>query len=363
MKLLKLLTPLFVGSLTMVNLVGCNDNKNPEPEPNVVEQFISNRTFSLMGMAENKIHAGEYGFCWGTAWIVDDSTPDNNNDYKYYLATNMHVSHGNDYFVQHHESYKEVEYKYADVSLTKRSDKILDSWKDYISFKSCVRQDETKFEFDSPEKETYYVPCIDMMVYSVDFGNPSGTIKTKLDNLNQYSKDKGYINKFVNPKDSQILKKRKHIGGYPYKENKSGSVFGGRWEFQTLESSELNVVDKEGVTWEEDIFKYPGHTIGQPKVNRDGDSLDAHWELIGEDPANSEEYYYDDISAQYKCKTAKEIDWMDAGSSGSMLVTEDCEVCGIYWGGYGGETDDEYYPYFSLFKADQDFISQWLRTK
>ncbi|MCQ3908472.1 MAG: hypothetical protein MJ200_02775 [Mycoplasmoidaceae bacterium] len=66
-----------------------------------------------------------------------------------------------------------------------------------------------------------------MMVYAVDFGSPQGTIKTKLDNLNQYSADHGCINHFVDPTSQEILNKDKFVAGYPYRENEEGTVFGG----------------------------------------------------------------------------------------------------------------------------------------
>ncbi|MCQ2747956.1 MAG: hypothetical protein MJ223_01650 [Mycoplasmoidaceae bacterium] len=57
--------------------------------------------------------------------------------------------------------------------------------------------------------------CIDMAICSVDFSNATGETKEKLIRLNDFRKQNGYINKFVNSDDSSIIKKNKYVGGYP----------------------------------------------------------------------------------------------------------------------------------------------------
>ena len=66
-----------------------------------------------------------------------------------------------------------------------------------------------------------------------------------------------------------------------------------------------------------------------------------------------------DVSPQYAATKNFGLDWMSSGASGSMLITEDYEVCGIYW---GGQIDHEDHPtwYKPRFSDIYDFLNPWL---
>ncbi|MBQ0045777.1 MAG: hypothetical protein KBS35_02710, partial [Mycoplasma sp.] len=69
------------------------------------------------------------------------------------------------------------------------------------------------------------------------------------------------------------------------------------------------------------------------------------------------------ISPQYVYNNVQTTSWMSGGASGSMMLTQDCEICGIYWGGSSDENNN-FTPFFSLFKtADYDFTQTWLNEE
>lgn len=350
MKLIKTLTSLVTISLVVASVpfVAVSCSKKPEePVPQTIQDFISDRTFSLMASPicqkisdpDKYIYGGEI---YGTAWIVEDSTPTNKNDYCYYIATNWHVTRGFDLLYNKSPvgyRYIDTFYFFADDSSTSRQDKIIDIY-DYTWFdeNNYIQPDDTEetevsdYLFsDSPSK----VAGIDFHVCNVNFIMASQTIKNKLNRVNNYRKEHGYINKFVNSDDENIIAKTKYIGGYPAKYSADGTTFGGRWETHSIDKS---------------LFSYS-------PVDTEDESHPIDDEHFLQD------FNYYDCSAQYKTDTDFGTDWMSGGASGSMLVTEDFEICGIYW---GGKVDDSqqptwFKPRVSLLKTSQyDFISRWL---
>lgn len=348
MKTIKWLTPVLTTSLVAasgsIGLISCSNNEVPSE----IEKFISDRTFSILGVAEIIDDPGYVSTVLGTCWVIDDATCSVANDYCYYVATNWHVTHGNDSLLNNPDEYQNFKYKYGDSSLTNRSDRIID-FRTYKDFKSCERQLDTSFTYSSPTPTTYFKPCIDLHVYKVDFGSPTGKIKTKLDGLNELKQSTGKINTFVNGDDTDIMLKNKYVAGYPAKE--SSKCYGGKWEARKLPFDSLIYCEKGSVSWSG--YGGPGHAIGTPDINQKG----VH--ISYPEGTESEPFYYYDISPQYECLDDKGTDWMTGGASGSMLLTEDLEICGIYWG--GSSTASSFYPFFSLFKTeDKDFISHWL---
>lgn len=327
MKLTKWLTSLATASLVVASIPFTFVSCGSDFVPNEMKQFISDRTFSLMAVAIYQTSKGqEYSLVFGTGWIISDMTPEDNNDYQYHVATNWHVTWGFEKLLLTEPA--RLWYMYADSSLASNNGVI--NYDNYVEF------GEDCFDYDMPNrnKKFLYNPDeydgIDLYVCDANFANASGSIKQKLDRLNETQREKGYINKFVPADDADILKKKKYLGGYPYKEEMG--LAGGKWETHALSANQLTYkrAYSEFHYIEEDYYQ---------------------------------DYPYMDVSPQYVCKQNKGINWMTGGASGSMLVTQDYEICGIYW---GGEVDraknpTKFWPRFSLFKYDSvDFIFEWL---
>lgn len=351
MKISKLITPILTASLVVTSaslvLASCNNEDGPVvPEPQ--KDYIHDRSFSLMASAicQSLTDKDKYIYgreIYGTGWIIDDTTPNITNDYCYNLATNWHVTRGFDTL----EGYAPAGYRYidtwyffADSSSTTRSDGIIDIY-DYIWFgeNNYVQCDSPVSNYLFSETSTDDYDGIDFHVCNVDFayalaeeGAPKA-IKTKLDKLNAFRKKNHYINKFVYSDDPEIRRKKKYIGGYPMKETPDKLVGGGRWEAHPIDSSLLSYCDR----WDDN----------------EGHYIDSDHFLT---------FKYYDWSAQYTTNKNFGTDWMSGGASGSILITEDFEVCGIYWGGTvdDGQHPTWFHPRFSLLKTHSyDFISQW----
>lgn len=339
MKLLKtIVVPLLPITSVPLVFASCGTKEVNGETP---KDFIYNRTFSLACQGEESV-------VFGTCWIINDATPETSGDYVYNVVTNWHVTHGFSSLGQ------DKTYWVADDSLTNRSDHIID-FDNYYQLQSYYEYPENNFKYTLEEEpsSTYYKPAIDICTCKINFGSsPVSSIKNKLDHLNQYKQEHGYITQFVNSDDSSVKSKKKYVGGYPMKEA-NGGIFGGRWEYRSILSQELKYHSK--------AYKYDevnkGHAIGTPDVDQLG-------HVIEYDPSvEPEQWYQYDISPQYMCKTTRPDNWMSGGASGSMLITEDCNVCGIYWGGWGIVGGDGFYPSFSLFKTNnKDFTLQWLRN-
>lgn len=314
-------------------LVGCSETEPKVPEE--IESFISDRTFSLMAFSivqETSTGDYYYRFCYGTCWIIDDATPSITNDYKYHVATNWHVING---FHDLATStvplgyvYYDTYYAYADKTSCSNPYQILDSYEDYTLLGGASHG----YYVEESDPHTFmYEPYtqnigIDLYEADINFASSEGkvekeAIKQKLDRLNAYRSEKHYINKFVCADDPTIQAKTKYTGGYPMKE-RGDDLFGGKWETHEV-NSRLHYVDL-----------HP-HNVGSSNVY--------------------------DYSPQYESNINKGSNWMSGGSSGSMLLTEDCEICGIYWGGWSLGTN--FYPSFSLFNTtSKNFLSKYIEN-
>lgn len=316
----------------------------PDPVvPENIKTYIQDRTFSLMAFPVvtdgSKYFYGGY-FCYGTGWIIDDATPSDYTDYKYYVATNWHVIDGFKTVSDHDFSpytYVTTYYAYGDLTSSSNPENIIDSIKDYTLIGS-----KGENYTEEPDRTTFmYTPTsenrgIDLYEATINFACskqgtvPSVTIKEKLDKLNQYRKTEGHITKFVKGDDPAIIAKTKYVGGYPYKEGydaEGEAVFGGKWEYHQI-VSDLQYIE---TPWHK-------HTVGETTSIKD-------------------------CSSQYESDLDMPLDWMDGGASGSMLITEDCEVCGIYWGGWETIGEEEFYPSFSIFNTSgKNFLDKYINT-
>ncbi|MCQ2747957.1 MAG: DUF31 family protein [Mycoplasmoidaceae bacterium] len=164
-----------------------------------------------------------------------------------------------------------------------------------------------------------------MSVCSIDFSRATWETKNKLIRLNNFRKENGYINKFVDSDDVSIIKKDKYVGGYPL------CGFVPTWQFHRISGHDLR--------FSNDVHYH--HSIG-PNSNK----------------LHNQYSNYIDTSFQYVFNKPTSQDWLGGGASGSMLITQDYEVCGILWG-CKRLKNGPCWPCFSLFKTSQyDFISK-----
>lgn len=350
------------------------------------QRYISDRTFSLMGISEfitkytcittpSKHIQDEEGYSinWGTTWILSDATPNNHTDFQYYVATNWHVKAGMDSLQTNHTDYAYDEdndkwqidsiYKsntyspfYGDITTQKKyygADGL--SWQkthkidsrvnnpDYIELKttSIVWEDISNFITNQTYDSGNKVKAVDFYVAKIDFNNLAygevlpTSIQTKLNNINKWNTIHDGINKLATY-NSDTINADKYVGGFPVddstKEERYDSSIS-RWENHQIKSNE--------------------YKVEQPNISS------AH---NVDDPQNK---YYD-WSKQYTCKDEyeKKPTWMDGGASGSMLITQDLELCGIYWGGMvnNPQTPTKFWPSFSVLNdtSYKDFITKYI---
>ena len=308
------------------------------------ERYISDRTFSLCGVGYYKINgtgtAQPYQSCNGTSWILKDATPNDSTDYQYYIGTNWHVKDGIDSLKQdfdyygYHFTYDHVNTCYGDKSTQTNhgSQGIGLKWdttnSDYTTFKSneCNWEDESNFVYGY---DSGYWLCADFYVAKVDFNDvkesmPS-TIKDKLDDINSWNSRFNCIN-YLADLNELTQGVSKYVGGFPVDQNTEDNL--AKWE--------THLVDPEYCKYDTDD-EYRGHFVDS-------------------------DYEYIDYTKQYVYDTNMGLHWMDGGASGSMLITKNLEVCGIYWGGHTNDEQDEFYPQFSILNDStyKDFISKYL---
>lgn len=351
-KLILLVPALFIPTTTI--LVGCScQGEGTPPEEKELEDYVYDRTFSL---ACSEYNLYDQAWVFGTGWIISDATPTIPTDYCYWIATNWHVTHGFETLSQ------PINYYFADTSLLNRYSFI--DYTSYIKFPNNCFQVETddhftykSSEWDKPTDPSlnfnYFKPGIDLHVCKVMF--PANILtpkmKAKLDRVNEYKRLHGYINKFVCGDDTNIINKDKYTAGYPVNMDMAAQGhFGGKWEHHVIPNYHLEIKPRNTQL----IPSVYGHEIGSP-------DHDQYGRIIPPTPEMSvEPFYYYDVSEQYVTKQAykKSDNWMDGGASGSILITKDFEICGIYWGGITWGQD--FLPCFSLFKTEnKDFISNY----
>lgn len=309
-----------VGVITPTTfLVSCGGDQPDPPVPTEgAEKYIYDRTFSVL-------ERGNIYGSWGTAWIIDDATPENTNDYTYYIATNWHVIHG-----MHSVMKSKRDTCYA------KGTNPLDPLSGYYAFKSFEEEETSNFSF-APSRIYSFESVIDFYVVKANFGDASylsTTIKQNLDELNDYRSEHGHITDFADiwtkPKSSENI--YTYIGGYPVKQSNKAT-----WEYHQIDPNKLESVDKEYI--------------------EDGYIL-AHG--VDSDTAPTQR----DISPQYLAKYDFGSGWMDGGASGSMLITNinnEWKVLGIYWGGWTNEDQTAHFPGFSIFKSKyKNYIENYL---
>jgi len=309
---------------------------SPSPEPVDYEQFIFDRTFSIgCGCDELSVTgSGEHIFSHGTGWILKDATPENDDDYSYYMATNCHVCEymydEKDNSTSYHLIMDDY-FEYTDSSLGYTYNEIEHGTGKFALYPGSTTTEPTGLP-TSDYKTAYTVDentsnSIDFRILKVDFGTPSTSVSTKLNRVNEYCQNNdSWAVTFAN----QYTGSDCYIGGYPYQTDASTKP---TWEFH-----DVATYSKTTSFGTHDVPGTASYTI----YNNTGQYTDNSPQIVL--PSVS----YDNTGG---------YNWMNHGASGSMCINGNCEVVGIYWGGW---TDNSiFYPTLSVMNDStyKNFIS------
>ncbi|MDR2828990.1 MAG: DUF31 family protein [Mycoplasmataceae bacterium] len=281
--------------------------------PDEANDFIYQRTFSLRG--------GGYG---GTGWLLKHITGESNN-YKYYLMTNWHVSN----VMPSNISFGYATTNAVDTAVT-------------MQYSSLIAGD-ANWNNASYWSEDGILFGVDASLIEVDFTARTTTdanLKTRLDALNTYGASGGHnnflFNSFSNYNDLNISTAF-YTGGYP------------------------------GANWNGD--RYPNNL--------------AYWES-GSDIINEKWNYFDSKTKNHSIDTNDEIFSISnayvtpiynlpdngplyklgGGASGSMMIDENGNLLGLYWGGFKNTANTQYKCAFETFTwGDHNLFNDYLNSK
>ena len=307
-KLMKIFGGLFTlcaPILSIVCLTSCNNNDCEKMDINEHHiKYIKDRSFSL-------VSSSMYQTMWGTGWILNKMN--NQEEYSYYVATNLHVSHpmffenvtGWKYYIGDNYSDTNESFNVFDPNYYTELKNIDDDKNPFMAI-TCKKE---FLSFDSNPNNS-----IDFEILEVNFANAINEnehLKQKLDNLNTYYNEHGYINKFSNNSKQE---KTGYCAGFP-------ASSGYKTKFVGEKINNLAVVKND------DEWYHPCATKSDDQKT---DIYDASWNYLGK-RVHDDEFQ------------------LDGGSSGSMLIDENYEVIGIYWGGWLYEQLPDFQPSFSMF--------------
>ena len=297
-------------SVPLISISCSNDNHKKTED---YFDYIHDRSFSLLVKFIDDKQDSYY--MWGTCWILNKCDKDINS-YHYYAATNLHVS----YPAFSDQSLTILSYQYSDCKneewfstneYTEFGENDISVIDEYLTF-SNIDEDEATKKLNS----------IDFSILDVTFSNPKVDFKTKLNRINEFYKKNGNINKFKNEVEDEITSA--YCAGFPMQE-KLGE-YGTRYAYKHFIDLQL----KKGG---ENYY----HLI------------DDNFELR-------------DISDNYVSQISYANPFtLSGGSSGSMLINNQYEVLGIYWGGWTTPDKKHILPSFSIFHSTEySFINQYI---
>ena len=300
---------------------------------NDYENFLSLRTFSIAAFRfmhnEKKISSGGCG----TAWIVDKVNRNNNNDYKYWMATNLHVARAFDSTLQNvkNDTFfytcscqeiagKEIDFnepklkQYGEIWSLKSS-----KWKEVgIETKNANKIYKSNYDLDFQDDLKHKHIFTDFSLIKIDFmidknsklNEKDKKILQKLQRINSCL----LLNNSLNTYTQNTAKdKTKFYGvGYPALINKLG-----------IAKDKINYIFQKG-----EIVK---------SIENDGQHCDF-----------------------YIVKNCPSERWLlTFGASGTMMIDENFSVIGIFWGSTGDlkiGTDDIYHDAFMF--IDRFYIKE-----
>ncbi|MEF9985371.1 MAG: hypothetical protein RSE95_01800 [Malacoplasma sp.] len=295
------------------------------------ESYIRERTFSLKFNTSlytdpstgNRVKTSLYG----TSWIFNKAL----NKEVYYLATNIHVI-SNAVSLQHDQTnrYQIADYIESVELGYPNNPKVVSQTDDLSSEMFNTRAKFPKIAYTSSFVETtptYPIPIqisantnfysyamTDLAILEFDFSSTTDNFKNflKYYNLNP--------TKFFSPQlgSNNYSQQNYFIGGYPYlKPDPNQSPPFGTWGFDNSINEKVGIISGTIISSVSDFpFLYPSGVAFPNDIttNQAADQL----------------RYFQNISNQI---TITNID-LTGGSSGSMVINDNNEVMGIYWGAY-----------------------------
>ena len=257
---------------------------------------------------------------WGTCWILN-KCDDDINSYHYYCGTNLHVQ-----YPAFSDSSHEINgYWYSDIRDEWFS---VENYNHFVDGDISIISEYLTFSNDSEPEDVKKDNSIDFTILDVNFSNANGSFKRKLDKINSFYAEYGYVNKFCNTTRNLITSA--YCAGFPMHDKEDGSI-GTKFCYEHLTNLELIKGDSRYY-----------HSIND----------DDNYKL------------YVDVSNNYKSTKHYKNFTLTGGSSGSMLINNDYEIIAIYWGGWAYEVLGEQFfvPSFSIFHSENySFIEQYIK--
>lgn len=251
--------------------------------------YINQRTFSLFSLV------GQTGV-WGTGWIYN-KVSDLEDDFRYYLLTNWHVAQG--FMDQGMTQLSYCSNIFKDNSIAVG---------DYVNFDNYTLLDENALDdyrpiFNSIDPTiTNQSYIIDSFMIEVDFGSSfNTTLQSSLLDLNQYYlANEKHVNQFSST-ISEFGAQQYFIGGYPANTSIPGNPVA-NWTYDKLQLKDQKSFD--------------------PKQNQKWYNTSTVWK--------SQNY---NVSGSFYVFEDNQAGGLSGGSSGSMVINNNFEIIGQYWGG------------------------------
>lgn len=356
----------FSGSLILI--INETQKINYEtPNPNGI-QYISERSFSLKisGIYSNE-SSTRTSTVYGTGWLFAKDTTPNNNNFTYYVATNLHVASsiqnaGKTYYVKNENGVYQQEtgikynsIQFGQIGEIKNNEFIPGTtskeinWNDinfyqYIPIYSNNIENNpikifyTSFDMFKNKNIQYWSQkekiennynfvygdesinngTLDIAILKIDFSSrqwidSSKQVDTLKYALSNFDKKPTKFAKTNNTKDPIT------IAGFPVNQQQSLP------EWQALENKKF--YNKQNGS---NAFKMNNWKDGIPE-NTNNDSIKKNYSLPTNINYVTNEYAsYWNVASQYMYDNAN----LHSGSSGSMAINPNNEVIGIYWGTY-----------------------------
>lgn len=360
MKIRKQLTLIFgIGMLLIpifsLSSCGLISNSQTYIDTTNYQSFIRERSMSLKFNSKT-LPSGKFEEMFGTTWIIGKDLLNSN---KYYLATNIHViasavidtTENVSLSPSVSTSYK-INDKYIDsvtLGFPKDPSKIYsenDLNLESLSNKYFPTVEYLGTSFNKFTYNTNLIPysMTDIAVLGFDFSNTSLDFRNY---LQYYEKNQ---TKFSLKPISYIDNNEYFIGGYPATNLDPQKTQIGIWKFDDSQNKKIKsenglVIKPEFSTVDTSIPNI--NYVQREIINPDGTITYVYYNVYGSSigtifpnninyanyaglTSNLKNYSFQNIANQIAISDLN----LEGGSSGSMTINQDFEVCGIYWGIY-----------------------------
>lgn len=277
-------------------------------------KYISEREMSIGAYAITAItEQGQAYASFGTAWFYKRYS---DNDYTYEIITNYHVYEGIKGILNRSNTTHQL--GFASNVYDPYSYKKIEFYNDYAINESTTANNFTTLtpafvSFGEVQIGDISLPAyMDICAFKVDLTNAynnsrsNSTFKDQIDYINSHYLKGANI---VNINEHALSSKSKvYMAGFPWANSSPGSDCN-----YTYFCEEIDYLDK---------LEQQAVNIVSPTYLTYQNQWTTKW---------------------------KSLTYMGGGASGSMVINEDYEVVGIYWGGSGYEESSEFQKTFALF--------------